>query len=68
MEADLLSGVGTSNGCTVGCSVHGVVVVGDLFRGHRLMGGEKKVSDWEGRQVEGLIYHQHGRILERDCL
>jgi hypothetical protein len=42
MEADLLSGVGTSNGCTVGSSVHSVVVVGYLFRGHRLMGMRRK--------------------------
>ena len=38
MEADLLNRVGTSNGCTVGSSVDSVIVVGDLVRGHRLMG------------------------------
>ena len=37
MEADLLSSIGSSNGCTVGGSVHSVVIVGDLLRGHRLM-------------------------------
>ena len=37
MEADLLSSIGTSNRCTIGSSVHGVVVVGDLLRRHRLM-------------------------------
>jgi hypothetical protein len=44
MEADLLGCVGTSNRCTVGSCVHGVVVVGHLLRGHRLMGmrGKRK--------------------------
>jgi hypothetical protein len=46
MEANLLSRVGTSNGCTVGSSVHGVIVVGDLLRGHFFTGmrqGKRKV-------------------------
>lgn len=38
MEANLLSRVGTSNGCTVGSSVHSVIAVGDLLRGHILTG------------------------------
>jgi hypothetical protein len=37
MEADLLNSIGSSNGCTVGGSIHSVVIVGDLIRGHRLM-------------------------------
>jgi hypothetical protein len=49
MEADLLSGVGTSNGCAVGSGVHSVVVVGDLARRHCLMGmGGKSQRGGEG--------------------
>jgi hypothetical protein len=51
MEADLLSRIGTSNGCTVGSSVHSVVVIGNLLRGHgsmRMRGG-KSQSGREGK-------------------
>jgi hypothetical protein len=37
VEAELLSSIGTSNGCTVGGSIYGVVVVGDLLRRHCLI-------------------------------
>jgi hypothetical protein len=37
MEANLLSSIGMGNRCTVGSSVDGVVVVGDLLRRHRFM-------------------------------
>jgi hypothetical protein len=38
MEADLLSRVGTSNWRAVGSSVHSVIVVSNLLRGHGLLG------------------------------
>ena len=37
VEAELLDSIGTSNGCTVGGSIYGVVVVGDLLRRHCLI-------------------------------
>jgi hypothetical protein len=50
MEADLLSRVGMSNGCTVRSSVHSVVVVDNLLRGHGLMGMRgKSQSGNEGK-------------------
>jgi hypothetical protein len=70
MGADLLSSIGTSNGCAVGGSVHCVVVVGDLLRGHRLVmvrgkaqtGGESQwrvlysVSMIRFKVVPGLVW------------
>jgi hypothetical protein len=60
MEADLLSRVGTSNGCTVGSSVHSVVVVADLLRGHRLLGmrgkcGSGREGKWSALYSMGMV-------------
>ena len=70
MKADLLGCVGTSHGCTVGSGVDSVVVVGDLLRGHCLMGMRGSERDREGKwkvlysisMVESLEWS-----LERDC-
>ena len=56
VEADLLSLVGTTNRCTVGSSIDSVVVIGNLLRGHCLMGeDERKISDGAGK-ASGTIY------------
>ena len=44
--ANLLSNIGTSNGCTVRGGVHGVVVVGDLLGRHG--SGSSKRADKRG--------------------
>jgi hypothetical protein len=66
MLADLLYRIGTSNGCTVGSSVHSVVVVGDLFRGHRLMGMREKSQG--GREGNWKVLYSIGMVGSWEAL
>jgi hypothetical protein len=71
MEANLLSSIGTSHGCTVGSSVHGVVVVGDLLRRHRLMTVRGKTQTGGETEWRVLYSVRMGLVVpgfQRDCI